>query len=663
MRVLLIGLDPMTKPLLEGLLKNRYHQTTICQDGEAALSECESNVYPLVFIEYSLTGLSSVDLCPKIRETKGGKNSVVYLITPSRESVILDEILAAGADDFIAKPIDVAVFKARLVIAEHRASERAKRRMAEDKFRWEEQRSRSFVDGCVDMIQSVGLDGKFQFVNRAWLENLGYSAEEVSQLSIFDIIHPNCIDYCREMFQSVLDGKLAKNIETTFISKQGKDLVLEGNAVPHYLDGRLVGTQGFFHEVTRKRELEQAAEKAKAHLYQSDKMKTVGLLAGSVAHEINNPLAFVHPNLQTLEESFTALLELVSLYARGAERQEIEDFRKENELDQVLAEIPEILRESLGGVERITKITQELLLFTREGELLIEPTNLTEVLESSLNLIANLIQLKARVKKEYAQIPLISTCRGRMGQVVLSILINALEAMDKERIDQNMIRLTTGVKDDQVFIEIANNGRPIAADIRDKIFDPFFTTKLNGEGTGLGLSISYSFVEQLGGTLVLQSNVDRETVFRITLPRAEEMPDHGEEKEAVLPASTRPARVLVIDDEVPLLHVFGRVLRKHEVKMAANGADALAIVASWPDIDIVFCDLMMPGVNGMEVYAEVSQSYPDLAKRFVFLTGGTYTAEAKTFVRNCKNSIFEKPIKYQKMIELVEQAVLAQDDR
>ena len=127
---------------------------------------------------------------------------------------------------------------------------------AEKKLRESEERYKKLLEGTFDLVQSVKKDGSFMFVSDSWLSTLGYTKEQLRELSIFDIIHPRHLPFCSEMFSRVFLGEILKNIETSFISSDGREIILRGNAVPRYLDGKIIGTQGFFQDITEQRKLE-----------------------------------------------------------------------------------------------------------------------------------------------------------------------------------------------------------------------------------------------------------------------------------------------------------------------------------------------------------------------------------------------------------------------
>jgi CheY-like chemotaxis protein len=215
--------------------------------------------------------------------------------------------------------------------------------------------------------------------------------------------------------------------------------------------------------------------------------------------------------------------------------------------------------------------------------------------------------------------------------------------------------------DEGVVLEVADNGEGIPQEILSRIFDPFFTTKPRGEGMGLGLSICHGIVTALGGRITVHSSVADGTTFRVALPTSaredveSDPPTSGTANAAnTTKASntTRPpparrlprARVLVIDDEIPIANTLRDLLgANHDVTATTNVGDALGAIDDGGDFDVVFCDLMMPGKSGIELYEELLGRAPAVAKRVVFMTGGAFTARAADFLGSVSNRRIEKP--------------------
>jgi signal transduction histidine kinase len=282
-------------------------------------------------------------------------------------------------------------------------------------------------------------------------------------------------------------------------------------------------------------ELHANLGQAQEQLVQSDKMASIGQLAAGVAHEINNPIGYVHSNIGTLEkyidELFAALDALIA--ARQMPQAELERIQSQFDLPFLREDIPALLRESKEGIRRVRKIVQDLKDFSHvDNSSEWQWTNLHDGLESTLNIVNNEIKYKAEVVREFGDIPAIECLPGQINQVFMNLLVNAAHAI-KEQGEGRSGRITvrTGCDDEHVWIEVEDNGCGIPAENLQRIFHPFFTTKPVGKGTGLGLSLSYNIVQKHGGNIDVKSEVGHGSIFRVTLPQR-----HTAENTAQVPA-------------------------------------------------------------------------------------------------------------------------------
>lgn len=277
----------------------------------------------------------------------------------------------------------------------------------------------------------------------------------------------------------------------------------------------------------RQHELEQAQARlhnAQDQLLQSDKMASIGQLAAGVAHEINNPIGYTYSNLGTLRNYVINMFRLIETYDDAlrelrAERPErwktIDDLKQRIDYQFLVKDLPQLLSESREGLERVRKIVQDLRDFSRAGYA--EEWALADLhqgLDSTLNIVWNDLKYKCEVQKHFGEIPQVECLSSQMNQVFLNILVNAGQAIA----DHGTITISTGRSGDDVFVEIADNGKGIPQEHLGRIFDPFYTTKPVGQGTGLGLSLSYGIVRKHGGKIEVRSQVGAGTTFRIVLP-------------------------------------------------------------------------------------------------------------------------------------------------
>lgn len=289
----------------------------------------------------------------------------------------------------------------------------------------------------------------------------------------------------------------------------------------------------------RSQELQEAfnnLQMMQTKLVQSEKMSALGMLVAGIAHEINNPVSFIHGNIEHAHNYAQNLIDLLNLYREIYSKPDskITHLIEELEIDFVIEDLFKILKSMQVGSNRIRKIVSGLRTFSRLDEADYKEADLHDGLESTLMLLQNRLRgyghlPSITVIKNYGKLPKIPCFSGQLNQVFMNILGNAIDAIDElyEKREQHQespvggeITICTSMINSQwLKIAIADNGLGMPEEIRSKIFDPFFTTKSIGKGTGMGLSISYQIiVENHGGTLECLSNVGKGTKFVIGIP-------------------------------------------------------------------------------------------------------------------------------------------------
>jgi two-component system cell cycle sensor histidine kinase/response regulator CckA len=359
-------------------------------------------------------------------------------------------------------------------------------------------------------------------------------------------------------------------------------------------------------------------EEMQARLMLSDRMASLGTLAAGVAHEINNPLAYVATNLDLLQ-------------SQGAARAAGDD------LALAVAQARE-------GVERVQQIVKGLRMFSRGDDDKREPLKVTGVIESAIKMAWNEIRHRAEIERDFGDPPRVIANEARLGQLFLNLLVNAAHAIPEGHAGENKIRVMTRfAPPDRVIIEVSDTGVGIAKDVLQHIFDPFFTTRPVGGGMGMGLSICHGIVKVLGGEITVESEVSKGSTFRVSLPAALDASRSSAPPPEPLSAPRR-GRVLIVDDE-PLLRMSLRALlgSDHDVTTATSAREVLDRIAKGERFDVLLCDLMMPEMTGMDLHDHLSEAAPDQAMRMVFLTGGVFTTRAQAFLERVPNLCLEKP--------------------
>ncbi|MBV5349969.1 GHKL domain-containing protein, partial [bacterium] len=272
-------------------------------------------------------------------------------------------------------------------------------------------------------------------------------------------------------------------------------------------------------------ELETALDElnsAQSQIYQQEKMASIGQLAAGVAHEINNPMGFITSNLGSLDKYVSRLSEFIGVVDQAllsccdeAQAGPVLEARKRLKIDRILDDAHQLIIESQDGAGRVRRIVQDLKSFSRVDQAETALIDLNEALETTINIAWNEIKYVATMNREFGDIPKVKCFPQQLNQVFLNLLVNAAHALGDTR---GEITVRTEQEGDQVLVKISDTGCGMPEEVQRKIFDPFFTTKEVGKGTGLGLSISYDIIKKHGGSIEVESEVGRGTVFTVRLP-------------------------------------------------------------------------------------------------------------------------------------------------
>ena len=373
-------------------------------------------------------------------------------------------------------------------------------------------------------------------------------------------------------------------------------------------------------------------------LTQSGLLASLGSLAAGVAHEINNPLAYILANLQHLAT-------------------EIDGSQLSPE---VKASLQEVLTESLEGARRTRAIVRDLSSLSPREQTAPEPVDVRAVLQSCINVATNEIRHRATLVRDLAEVPPVMGDRTRLAQVFLNLLVNAAHAIPEGRASAHRITVRTRLESTQgvVQVDIADTGCGIPIANRTRIFEPFFTTKSLGHGTGLGLSICRGIVTSLGGDISVASLPGGGSTFTVSLRPA---PSHLEPPQrppapGEVPESERTARLLVIDDDPGVARALRRALLQQDVTMAIGGLAGIAAFER-EHFDVVLCDVMMPEATGMDVHRRLGELRPGAQLAIVFVTGGTFTEEARAFLEAIPNPRISKPFEVEDVRAAVRRAL------
>jgi signal transduction histidine kinase len=251
----------------------------------------------------------------------------------------------------------------------------------------------------------------------------------------------------------------------------------------------------------------------RSRLVTSGRLAAVGELAAGIAHEINNPIAFIHANLNQLQRHWKVV---------GAA---LQTARADSESTALLSEGEELVSESLEGIDRIAAIVRDIRGFSHAGRAQRTAADPRPLVESALRMAAPQLGSRVRVETEFSPVPAIHCAPQEIQQVLINLVLNACQAIE----GSGTIRVGVRGEGNQVLLCVEDDGCGIPAELIDRIFDPFFTTKGVGEGTGLGLAISYEIVRRHGGEIEVESAPGKGSLFRVRLPAAREEGEDGDD--------------------------------------------------------------------------------------------------------------------------------------
>ncbi len=269
-------------------------------------------------------------------------------------------------------------------------------------------------------------------------------------------------------------------------------------------------------------------KEAQSQLVESEKMASLGQLTAGIAHEINNPINFVTSNINPLKRDVEMILDAMAVIetvsqsdsSAEAKKKQIDDYKEEVDFDYLVVEIKHLIKGIHEGASRTAEIVKGLKIFSRLDEDDLKRADLNEGLESTMVIANNLLNNKIKVITDYNELPLVECYAGKLNQVFLNIISNAIYAITKRFGDNEggEIKISTGVDDENVIITIADNGTGMSEQTMKKIFEPFFTTKEVGEGTGLGMSIAYNTIKKHNGQITVTSEINKGTEIILKIP-------------------------------------------------------------------------------------------------------------------------------------------------
>lgn len=481
--------------------------------------------------------------------------------------------------------------------------------------RLSEQRYRDLFENAGDLIEAVDDQGRYVYVNRRWMEVLGYTEDEIHDLRVSDVVDPAWLGTFKNLIDKVRQVGAVDDADLVYLRKDGSQVRLEGSITARIRGGQVAYTRAMFRDVTTNRMLQEQMQRAQ-------RIESLAIMAGGMAHDFNNVLMAVLGNISIM----------------------IAEAEPGTKMHQRLSNVEQ---QALAGCS----VTRQLLNIARTQEPACHQINLTSMLDGIVEVVRRTRRgLSVEVDVD-ENLPVAKGDEGQLHQVFMNLLINAAQATKdggrisvkatQVRIDQEQAQARDLEKGKYLMIEVSDNGSGISeADIK-RIFDPFFSTKDRNRGTGLGLTMAFRTVKQHDGYIGVESILGQGTAFTVLLPasgkaKAQTRAVGSQGPEAM--ASARGKTIMVVDDEEGVRQIIADMLRLSgaEVLEASDGRLAKNMLESRNcDVDLIVLDMIMPDMDGTEFYQWLTDSSFDSPVLFATGNGLNPTIEKNISSDRC----------------------------
>lgn len=562
-RILVVDDDrELCTNICEILEKSGY--TAECVNcGKDAITLSQKSEYDITLVDIQLPDISGSEVVREI-STISSSTEFIHITGNATVGSAMEAVKNRQVVSYETKPIDIDRF---LVLLRQITKRKRTEKMLQES---EKKYLAMFETSRVGMVL-CNMSGVLSECNQAYLDIIGYTKEEASQLTYWDITPTEFKEKEAKQLRSLEETGRYGPYEKEYIRKNG-------NRIPVLLNGVIVkGSDGddyiwsIVQDITELKKMEEA-------LLQSEKLKSIGTITAGISHEFNNLLTIISGNVQILEEKYKD--------------------------DKVLTDaLSTIMKAADDGAE----ISSNMLKFTKTKPDIeaFESTDIRDMIMQSVDFIKPRWENEAQAKGiDYKMdtdgmksVPSIMCNHAEMREIFINLTNNSLDAMP----GGGSITFGTWSVDDTVFVSVSDTGEGMPDEVKRYIFDPFFSTK-GVEGTGLGMSMVYGIVTRHGGKIDITSKIGNGTTCTMQFPVTNKRKSPIEIFDTKQETDIKSLRVLVVDDEATILDILDQFLSKcgHNVKTVSNGADAINMIKA-EDFDLVLCDLAMPNVFGCDV--------------------------------------------------------------
>ncbi len=515
----------------------------------------------------------------------------------------------------------------------------SKQKTAEESLIESEKKYRLIFENANDIIVLVDKYGKILNVNKQLERVLGYAPDEVTGKSFSEaaLLKARDIPKLLRLFIEIVRGKKEINLfELELTHKNGSTVNVEINTERLEKNGRLEGFLSLIRDITERKRIYIEKHKLEQKLHQSEKMETIGQLAGGIAHDFNNQLA-----------SIIGFADLIKIKMDNKEA------------------LKRYTENILTVAHRSAHLTKQMLAFARKGKYRNFPVNIHKLISDVVTLLEHTIEKKVAIKQNLNANRSISMGdASQLQNAILNLALNARDAMpnggnltfetSNEFLDEKYCKKSSFnlKKGDFIRLSVSDTGTGIEPKVMKHIFEPFFTTKEVGKGTGMGLAAVFGTVCSHNGAITAFSEVGKGATFTLYLPVAA-----NEERIAPKSISSDPAPVknnasiLLIDDETLFLDVMKETLEEagFTLQIYKSGREAVTFYKkSWKQVDLVILDLIMPDMDGRDVFIELKKINPDV--KVLLSSGFSLEAKAIKLLENGAKAFIQKPYSTAELI-------------
>ena len=599
----------VARDLQQTLASMGYDAFAIASSAEEALGQASQRCPDLVLMDIRIKGArDGIDTAALLHDRFGVP--IVYL-TAHADEATLERAKRTEPYGYLMKPVRTAELRSMIEISIHR-------HQLDVRLRSRERSSTAALSTIADAVIAVDLTGSVSFMNPAAEALAGITAAAAVGRPVREVIR--LLDPSSAADRPVRAGDPSSRAAVGAAPRTSLD-----TTSPIMEHGKVTGAIMVIRDVP-SRDGPSPSELA-------ERLTALGTLAAGLAHEMNSPLEIVAANASYVLEEL-----------RHQQRRGDHDASRVGEVIQAQVELE-------AAAVRIGRIVAELQAFARPAQPIAGEADVAAAVATAVQSTAPGFRGRATVVTDVAAGTRARIDDLRLGQILVNLLGNAAHATPEGA--GASVSVVARVQGDMVVIEVRDAGSGMAPDVLARIFEPFYTTKPIGAGLGLGLAVCHGLVRSVGGQIEAESQVGLGSVFRVRLPavvRAEPRPA----VEPVVAARPRRGRLLVVDDEPMMLKAITRTLRGHDVVCIDDARQVAGLLDRGERFDVIFSDLMMPHMSGMELYECLLVKYPRDAHRVVFVTGGVVNGRVADFLSVVSNVCLQKPMSSESLRSFVQ---------